>query len=217
MKTILCFGDSNTHGYDPTDGGRYPYADRWPGALQLLLGRDEYYVVEEGLNSRTTVQSDPVYDDDKSGLAILPILIKSHMPVDLCIIMLGTNDMKHRFSMEACDIGRAATLLAKAARSVSADKSPTGTPCEVLLVSPPPVTDDLLTGRCADEFGERAIAISRALPPYLEAAAQNSRAQFLDAAQFVQPSSQDGLHLTPEGHHRLAEILAERVHAILDT
>ena len=215
MKTILCFGDSNTHGYNPHNGGRYAYADRWPGALQLLLGRDDYYVVEEGLNSRTTVHRDPVYDDNKSGLAVLPVLIKSHMPIDLCILMLGTNDMKHRFAVEACDIGRAATLLVKTARNVSAEKSPTGSPCEVLLVSPPPVTTDMLTGRCADEFGERALAISQALPSYLEEAARNTHAHFLDAAQFVCPDRYDGLHLTPEGHHRLAEAMAEQVRRFL--
>ena len=215
MKTILCYGDSNTHGYDPTDAGRYPYADRWPGALQLLLGREDYYVVEEGLNSRTTVQSDPVYDDDKSGYAILPTLIKTHMPVDLCIIMLGTNDTKYRFSMQPCDIGRGAALLVKAARQVSADKSPTGTPCEVLLIAPPLITEDLLTGRCAPEFGERAIELSKKLSPYIEEAARNTGAHFLDAAPLVRPSSLDVLHLTREGHHRLAEAVAEQVRRIL--
>lgn len=216
MKTILCFGDSNTHGYDPTDAGRYPYDVRWTGALQNILGRDKYYVIEEGLNSRTTVLSDPVYDDDKSGLDMLPGLVKSHMPLDLCVIMLGTNDMKHRFSMEACDIARGAMLLIKSAKYVSADKSRTGTPCKVLLIAPPPVTEDMLTGRCSAEFGERAIRISEQLTPYLQLAAQNAGAEFLDAHALIKPSRIDGLHLSPEGHAALARAVADKVREILE-
>ena len=108
MKTILCYGDSNTHGFDPVTGGRYVYDERWPGILQQTLGRDAYMVIEEGLNSRTTVCEDCCYDDNKSGLALLPAILKSHFPLDLLIIMLGSNDMKQRFHMEPAEIARGA-------------------------------------------------------------------------------------------------------------
>ncbi len=215
MKTILIIGDSNTHGYDPTDAGRYPYDVRWPGVLQQLLGRENYYVIEEGLNSRTTVQSDPVYDDNKSAADLLPVLIKTHAPVDLCIIMLGTNDLKYRFSMQPCDVGRGLCLLSKLAQRVSADKSPTGTPCSVLLVAPPPITRHLLSGRCAAEFGERALSLSAELPPWVELAAANTGAAYLDASVLVEPSPIDGLHLAPEGHRILAEAIAQKVTDLL--
>ncbi len=215
MRTILCVGDSNTHGYDPTDAGRYPYDVRWTGVLQQLLGREEYYVIEEGLNSRTTVLSDPVYDDNKSALDILPVLIKTHMPVDLCIIMLGTNDLKLRFSMQPCDIGRGLCLLSRTAQRVSAEKASSGAPCPVLLVAPPPITPDLLTGRCAAEFGSRAMELSGQLAEWVKLAAENTGAAFLDASVLLKPSSIDGLHLSPEGHRILAHAIAERVRDIL--
>ena len=59
MKTILCYGDSNTWGYEPATKERYSRAERWTGILQRELGAD-YYVVEEGLNGRTTVWDDPI-------------------------------------------------------------------------------------------------------------------------------------------------------------
>lgn len=215
MKTILCFGDSNTYGHIPPNGGRYPYEVRWPGAMQLLLGRDSYYVIEEGLNSRTTVHEDALYDDNKSGLALLPALIKSHMPLDLCILMLGSNDMKQRFSMQAADIARACALLIRTARQVSAEKSADGTPVPVLLVAPPPITPALLSGGCAGEFGERALHISAELSPWLEQTARSAGAAFLDAAALVTPSEIDGLHLSAEGHQLLARAMADKVKELL--
>lgn len=212
MKTIVCYGDSNTYGYIPS-GGRYPRSVRWTGVLQQLLGAD-YYVVEEGLCSRTTVLEDAVYDDNKSGAAFLPTVIKSQMPVDLLVLMLGTNDMKLRFSMQPCDIARGISLLIKLARTVSADKSDTGTPCSILLLAPPPVSEDMLSGRCADEFGERAIGISQRLSAYLKDIAEQLGVSFLDTYPLITPSPVDGLHLSADGHRLLAQAVAQSVQEI---
>ena len=59
MKTVLCYGDSNTWGYSPIDGTRYARDVRWPGVLRNELG-EGYLVIEEGLNGRTTVWDDPI-------------------------------------------------------------------------------------------------------------------------------------------------------------
>lgn len=216
MKTIVCYGDSNTHGYNPQNAGRYAYETRWPGQLQKLLGREAYYVIEEGLNSRTTVNTDACYDDNKSGVDLLPAIIKTHMPVDLLIIMLGSNDMKQRFHMEAAEIARGAALLISTAKTVSASKSPDGTPCHILLVAPPPITQSLRDGSCYCEFGDRAIRISAALSGWYERVAKSQKVEFLDAAKLVTPSDIDGLHLTPEGHTILANAIAEKCRSILN-
>ncbi len=214
MKTIVCYGDSNTHGYDPRNGGRYAYDIRWPGRLQALLGREKYYVIEEGLNSRTTVQSDMCYDDNKSGVELLPAILKTHMPVDLLILMLGSNDMKQRFHMEPAEIARGAALLVSTAKQVSASKHPEGKPCAILLVAPPPITEALRDGSCYGEFGDRAIRISKELSPWYKRVADSNQVYFLDAAQLVTPSDIDGLHLKPEGHAILAQHMAEQCRSI---
>lgn len=216
MKTIVCYGDSNTHGYNPENGGRYAYAVRWPGYLQGLLGREDYYVIEEGLNSRTTVQRDPCYDDNKSGLDLLPAVIKTHMPVDLLILMLGSNDMKQRFHMEAADIARGAALLISTAKTVSASKSADGRPCNILLVAPPPITEALRDGACYCEFGDRALRVSGELSKWYRRIAQSNHVDFLDAAEIVTPSPTDGLHLTPEAHAVLARAIADKCRTILN-
>ena len=103
MKEILCFGDSNTHGYIPVTGQRYPRDVRWSGRLEGILGPD-YHVVEEGMDGRTTAFEDPL-QPWRSGLGYLGGCIKSHAPLDLIVIMLGTNDAKTRYRVSAEEIG----------------------------------------------------------------------------------------------------------------
>ena len=95
MKTILCYGDSNTYGYNPVTGGRWSEDIRWTGRLQQLLG-DEYKVIEEGCNGRTTMYKAPG-EGWKSGLEYLKPCLNSHKPVDAVVMMLGTNDLKMDF------------------------------------------------------------------------------------------------------------------------
>lgn len=94
MKTVLCYGDSNTYGYNPVNGLRYPQDVRWPGKLQSLLGNG-YQIIEEGCNGRTTVFDDPL-EGWKNGLDYLRPCLNSHKPVDIVILMLGSNDLKKR-------------------------------------------------------------------------------------------------------------------------
>ena len=118
-KRILCFGDSNTWGYAAT-GGRFEEDVRWPTRLGTLLG-DGYAVIEEGFNGRTCVYDDPIEGGYKSGLAYLPPCVMTHTPLDLVVIMLGTNDCKKRFQMTPFTIGGGVTALIKAVRDYAQD------------------------------------------------------------------------------------------------
>ena len=100
MRRILCFGDSNTWGYDPATGERFDEQTRWTGVLQAALGGD-YTVIEEGLNGRTTVWDDPI-EGHKNGHEYLVPCLETHRPLDLVVLMLGTNDLKRRFSLCRC-------------------------------------------------------------------------------------------------------------------
>ena len=109
MKSILCYGDSNTYGLMPDSPDRYPRDVRWTGILQKKLGED-YYVIEEGLSGRTTLWDDPI-EEHKNGKKYLLPCLDSHKPVDLVILMLGTNDLKTRFSLTPFDIGASVEIL----------------------------------------------------------------------------------------------------------
>ena len=210
-KRILCFGDSNTWGYMVT-GGRFPEGVRWPMRLQQLLG-DEYTVIEEGFNGRTTVFDDPIEGGHKSGLIYLPPCVMSHSPLDLIIIMLGSNDLKKRFGMTAFTIGGGITALVKAARTYAMNAE--GLPPKIMIMSPPPVRDNIMQTRHAPIFGEDSIDVSRELGPELSRVAKLMRCEFLDAAPYCEISKMDAVHMTKEDHLRLAEAVCDKVKTII--
>jgi lysophospholipase L1-like esterase len=100
MKTILCYGDSLTWGFNPKTKKRMGEKERWTGVLKINLGQD-YHIIEEELNGRTTVWDDPFNGGYKNGMEYLIPCLGSHKPLDLVILFLGTNDLKTRFSLSA--------------------------------------------------------------------------------------------------------------------
>ena len=140
MKTILCFGDSNTWGCAPLGNSenhtRYGPDVRWGSVLRTTLG-EGYWVIEEGLNGRTTIWADPVEGEYKSGKSYLTACLESHAPLDLVIILLGTNDLKHRFGLSAWDIAASAAVLVEMVQASSSGQN--GGAPRVLLICPPPV------------------------------------------------------------------------------
>ena len=210
-KRILCFGDSNTWGYMVT-GGRFPEEVRWPMRLQALLG-DDYTVIEEGFNGRTTVFEDPVEGGHKSGLTYLPPCVMSHSPLDLVIIMLGTNDLKKRFGMTGFTIGGGITQLVKAARTYSMNAE--GVPPKIMILCPPPVGENIMETRHAPIFGEDSVSVSRDLPYELGRVAKLMRCEFMEAGPYCEISKADAVHMTREDHLRLAQAVCDKVKSII--
>jgi lysophospholipase L1-like esterase len=208
-KTILCFGDSNTWGFPPDCGARYDRQTRWPGVLQQQLGED-YHVIEEGLPGRNTVWDDPV-EGGKNGLKQLLPLIHSHMPLDLLIIMLGTNDFKNRFSVSPLDISWSIGRLVKAARD--SGHPLLGEAPEVLVLCPPPLADLSSSPFAGIMVG--AEEKSRQLAAVLGAFCEDNQIRMFDAGSVVQTSPVDGVHWEPEEHRKLGIAVAEQVQAIL--
>lgn len=118
MKTVLCYGDSNTWGHDPETRTRYPPDVRWAGVLADRLGPG-YRVIEEGLNGRTTRWDGPM-EPGRNGLTYLRPCVESHQPLHMIVVMLGTNDLNRRFDLSASDIAQCAAGLAEQARQLAA-------------------------------------------------------------------------------------------------
>ncbi len=221
-KHIVCLGDSNTHGYcaDPGDCAdphleRFNEDERWTQLLQKTLG-EEYLVIEEGLSGRTTVFDDPLYEHLSALDYIYPCL-KSHEPVGLLVIMLGTNDTKERLGANAYAIGIGMRRLVQKAQAV--DCWGAGGKSNILIVAPPVIGEGVFTSPAAGEMGTtfpNCVEKSRQLPGEFRAVAQATGCHFVDANELGCEFNQvDFMHLTRRGHAALARGLAPRVRELL--
>lgn len=206
-RRILCFGDSNTWGYMPT-GGRYDDETRWPMRMQRVLG-ENYTVIEEGLNGRTCVFDDPVEGGYKSGAAYLPVCMMTHSPLDAVILMLGSNDTKVRFGMNAKTIGEAMMQLVRLARLYGYDEK--GEAPRVIIAAPAPILENLMQAGHGPCFGTQAIGVSYDLIKEYERVAKLLRCDFFDASDSAEVSTLDAVHLTRSGHLRLGDAMADKI------
>ena len=213
MKTILCYGDSNTYGFDPRTGFRYPADVRWTGRLAGLLG-EGYHVVEEGCNGRTTVYDDPL-EGWKNGLDYLKPCLNSHKPVDIVIMMLGSNDLKEVFHASAAEIANGAGVLVETILRFTEEKQ--GFAPRIILVSPPEIGEDIRHSAFYGAFYENAIDRSRQFPGEYRRIAEKYGCICFNSAEYVKPSKDDSLHLDPEGHRILAERLSDEVMGLTQT
>ena len=207
MKTVLCYGDSNTWGYDPETGERFSKDERWTGVFQQELG-DDYLVIEEGLNGRTTVWDDPI-EGYKNGKEYLIPCLATHRPLDLVVFMLGTNDLKKRFSLSAYDIANGVGVLVDVVRKSAA--GPGGCSPKVLIMAPPPVAK---LAELAETF-EGAEAKSMRFAEHYQCIAEEHGCEFFDTAQVIVSSNLDGIHIELNEHHKLGKAVAGLVREIL--
>jgi len=214
MKNILCYGDSNTYGYIPvfpSKSSRFDRQKRWTGILSNELGAG-YCVIEEGLNARTTVWNDPVegyYEGrDKNGKEYLMPCLDSHAPVDLVVLMLGTNDLKNRFAVSAQDIADSIFSLIgiiKNSKSGPGELSPA-----ILIICPAPL------GRLS-EFEDLFIGgteKSNNLSVFYKKIAKDAGVEFLNAGDIIKSSDIDGIHFEEKEHEKLGKAVAEKIKKI---
>jgi lysophospholipase L1-like esterase len=209
VKTVLCYGDSNTWGSDPETGERFSEDVRWPGVLAGNLG-EGYRVIEEGLPGRTTVWNDPIEGDYKNGRTYLTPCLESHRPVDLITLMLGTNDLKWRFGTSASDIAQAASSLAEMMMRSGCGPEE-GAPA-VILIAPPAVATLTDMAQMFDGAGEK----SRQFSEHYARFAEKIGCEFLDASQIIVSSEVDGIHLDAGEHRKLGEAVSVRIRQILE-
>lgn len=195
-KSILCYGDSLTWGYNPEDGSRFPPEDRWARVLEAALeGRAR--IVEEGLNGRTVATDEPSRPN-RNGLAMLPLLLEAHAPLDIVIIMLGTNDSAPCYGLTAGEIAMDCAALIRAVNASLA--APDGVSPKTILMAPPPLGS--LSAEMALLYAGGQ-ATSRGLAGAYRTIAESLGTLFFDAGQVMQVSAVDGVHLDPEGQRKL--------------
>jgi lysophospholipase L1-like esterase len=206
MKTILCYGDSNTWGWDPIRESRFAKYVRWPGVLQQELG-DDYEVISEGLPGRTTVWTDPI-EGHMSGKDYLIPCLHSHKPIDMVIILLGTNDLKHRFGVTAFDIAEGIGRLVKMIQQ--SESGPGGRSPQVLILIPPPLEKP---SKFAEMFAG-GVAKSKKLSQQYKRVAELLDCPYLDTSAFIVSSEINGVHFDASTHNTLGHVVAQKVKTI---
>lgn len=207
-KHIVCYGDSNTWGYHAAIGARYDDDERWTIRLGQLLG-EEYMVLEEGTSGRTTVHEDP-NNEGLCGLAHLPTALSTHSPVDLLILMLGTNDCKQRFAVTPQDIADSLKRLIRTAQHYDCWRDRP----RILVVAPiiiAPYVHEIPYVK--DIMGEGCVEKSRALPALFRQTAEAMGCWFEDCNESVHPGY-DGMHFDPGSNQPFAEQMARAVRRI---
>ena len=210
MKNILCFGDSNTYGANPNNMLRWELNERWTGILQSIL-KDDVYIIESGLSGRTTVFDDPI-TPGRSGIAALPYVLEAASPLDLVIVMLGTNDCKNYFSATAPVIALGMNKIIECIQDLR--WYPGFSRPEILLVSPILIDEGCETASGCISFDENSPLKSRGLAPAYEQVAITHGVHFFNAASVSSPGV-DCVHMDKKDHKALAEALSVKVKEIL--
>ena len=204
LKKILCYGDSNTWGYIPGSGKRFSYPKRWTGLLKSLLPQD-YQIIEEGLNGRTVAWNDPSHPG-RNGLVYLLPCLESHQPIDLIIILLGTNDLKNYFQGNIHGIGLNMERMIHLIQQSEAgrdNRSP-----QIILLSIPYVLDQAILDASFQNSHEKSVQLAE---EYKKVAFKNN-CHFINISALIQASPIDGVHLDDTNHKRVAEYLYTQIY-----
>lgn len=207
MKTILAYGDSLTWGHDPITKARHAHQFRWPTVLQANLKNVE--VISEGLCGRNTCFDDYAGSAERNGARTLPIILASHAPIDLIIIMLGTNDLKAAICGVAEGAEKGMQRLIRMVQTFPFD-SPGCTTPKILILAPPP--QNLEGG----QHSTQRIEESKKLSPLYEQLAKKLNVEFINAAKLCASSTKDGTHLDKDQTVALGKGLAPICKKILE-
>ena len=203
MQNILCFGDSNTWGYNPATKERYPWGVRWTSKLQEKLRSRDIKIIEQGLCGRTTIYED-ISRPDKRGIDTLYTIFEEFDQIDSVIIMLGTNDCKKHYNHSSAEIAEGiAECLDVILKHVK--------PENVLLVSPIVLGENVWRDEFDPDFDLKSVYVSKYLKNEYKKVAKQKKVNFLAASDYALPSEIDQEHMDENSHHRLANAIYERV------
>jgi len=204
-KRILCFGDSLTWGFDPETRKRFGKDVRWPRVMGKVLG-DEYEVIEEGQNGRTIATEDPA-EGEKNGLTYIGPCLESHSPLDIVIIMLGSNDCKRKFAYSSMDIAGEMQILLEKVKAYNEFRCQNR--FQIILVSPPIISEAIKDSWLGDSFGyENSSRLSSELAGWYKQLSTMYGTSFIDASEYVTASDADGCHMDADNQKKLGDTIA---------
>ena len=207
MKQILVYSDSLSWGIIPGTRKRLSFDDRWPGVMENILNAEEkkYRVFENCLNGRRTAWDDP-FKPGRNGLDGIGQVIEMHSPLELVIIMLGTNDFQSIHAYNAWHSSQGIHSVITAIRHAPVEPGMPLSP--ILLLAPPPIQTP--KGPIAPKFTEGEIKCLGLAEKYKQVA-EALNCFFFDSSQIITASKIDGIHLDKTQHHALGCAIAEKI------
>lgn len=200
MKNILCYGDSNTFGFNPADGSRYKKSQRWSGILSEILGA-QYRVFEEGCNNRTMYFKNTA-GLKQSGCEYFCECLKKYDSIDFVVLGLGINDTQFFYNADE-------TTFQKGLMSLISDTRNSFNEAKILVLAPSIIKKDILNSFFAQMFDETSIEKSKIICNIYKKIAEKQNCLFLDLNQIAQTSDTDGLHYGVEAHKKIAAAVAQ--------
>lgn len=194
MKTILCYGDSNTFGFNPENGKRFDENSRWSGILKSELKKFE--IIEQGLNNRTAIVENfnaIEYDASRHLPKILDVL-----NIDILLLAIGANDYQFQYSIDEFSFEIEYKKIIHFAKLKN---------IEVVIIPPPIIGDEILNSWFSSLFNEKSVEKSKKFNFIYKKIAQELNCKFFDFNDFIKPSNIDGLHYTKESHKLIAQNL----------
>ena len=196
MAEIVCFGDSNTFGFNPRNGKRYDENTRWSGILKNKL-KQNYKVVESGCNNRTCYSINPD-SDELTGFKALPKCIKS--TTEYLILAVGLNDLQKFYSSTDEEIKNGLVNLINIAKNISPK-------IEIIILAPSRINDNILNSYFAMLFNKEAIEKSIKMSQLYIEIANKENCKYINLDNFVKTSAIDGLHYLEEEHKQIANLI----------
>lgn len=204
MKKIICYGDSNTYGFNPYTMGRYENNERWTGILsEYLCG---FEILEEGMNNRLGFFESPD-GFEYSGNKYLPVLLNNIKDFDIFILALGTNDLQFFYNLDEQTTFSGLTDLLGIIKNVNSSS-------KIIIIPPVKINEDILNGFFVNQFDKKSIERVNNVFHTFRDVAQLNNCYYYDFNEIVKPSNKDGLHYTKESHRIIAKNLAEYIKKI---
>lgn len=208
MKNILCFGDSNTYGFNPENGGRYDYTSRWTGILQDLL-KDDYNIIEEGYNARTVIFKD--FGDYKTcSIDYLPDCLQKYTQTDLVIIMLGLNDFQTIFHASVDAVLKGIKTLVNIIRNSDFHYN-----SEILLLPPAIIGQNIKKSNFGCMFNKHSISKTMEFSKKLKQLAKDEACEYFDINRIIKTCPEDSVHIKTDAHKKIAETLSVLIPQII--
>lgn len=200
MKKILCFGDSNTFGFNPENGKRYDEKTRWSGILKSTLS-GKYEVIEAGCNNRTAFCDNPTGEEFTGIKAIKKYLTED---INILVLSIGLNDLQKIYNTNPIDYDEGIRNIIKIAKNTNPD-------IEIILTSPSVINENILKSYFAQLFDESAIKKSKELLNIYQNIANKTGCKFIDLEEVAKASNIDGLHYSKEAHKKIATAILNTI------